>query len=74
VTHLDAKVVSHSGIIDIGFGPTVVLRDPNNIQLDLFVHPSADEMPGLLTDADSAEARRLLEAEQERIRSEAETG
>jgi hypothetical protein len=52
----------------------VVLRDPNNIQLDLFVHPSADEMPGLLTDADSAEARWLLEAEQEQIRSEAETG
>jgi catechol-2,3-dioxygenase len=73
VTHLAAKGVSHSGIIDIGFGPTVVLRDPDNIQLDLFVHPSTDEMSGLLTDADSAEAQRLIAAEQERTRSEAET-
>jgi glyoxylase I family protein len=43
VTHLAAKGLSHSGIIDIGFGPTVVFRDPDNIQLDLFVHPTVDE-------------------------------
>jgi glyoxylase I family protein len=42
VTHLAAKGISHSGIIDIGFGPTVVFRDPDNIQLDLFAHPTAD--------------------------------
>ena len=74
VTHLDAKGVSHSGIIDIGFGPTVVLRDPDNIQLDLFVHPSADEMPGLLTDADSAEARRLLKLNRNGSGAKPETG
>ena len=64
VTHLDAKGVSHSGIIDnIGIGPTVVFRDPDNIQLDLFVHPSADEMmgvTGVFSEAGSADARRLL--------------
>jgi glyoxylase I family protein len=40
VSHLEAKDVAHSGIIDIGFGPTFVSHDPNNIQLELFVHPS----------------------------------
>jgi glyoxylase I family protein len=74
VTHFDAKGVSHSAIVDIGFGPTVVFRDPDNIQFDLFVHPSVDELPGLMTEADSADARRLLEAEHDRIRREAEMG
>jgi catechol 2,3-dioxygenase-like lactoylglutathione lyase family enzyme len=43
-SHLDAKGVAHSGIIDIGFGPTVVFRDPDNIQLEFMVHPSAEEL------------------------------
>lgn len=63
VTHLDAKGVSHSGILDNGFGLTVVFRDPDNIQLDLFMHPGADELTGVMgvfTEADSADARRLL--------------
>ena len=34
--HLDACGVEHSGIIDAHFGPTVVFRDPDNIQLELF--------------------------------------
>jgi hypothetical protein len=40
VMQVDAKGVSHSGIIDNGIGLTVVFRDPDNIQLDLFVHPT----------------------------------
>jgi catechol 2,3-dioxygenase-like lactoylglutathione lyase family enzyme len=63
VTHLDAKGVSHSGIIDNGIGLAVVFRDPDNIQLDLLVHPSADELKGVtgvFTEADSPGARRLL--------------
>jgi catechol-2,3-dioxygenase len=43
VTHLDAKGVAHSGIIDIGYGPTLVFRDPDNIQLEFYVHPDAFE-------------------------------
>jgi glyoxylase I family protein len=43
VAHLDANRVVHSGIIDAGFGPTVVLRDPDNMQLELYVHSSAAE-------------------------------
>ena len=38
VTRLDDKGVTHSGIIDIGFGPTVVFRDLDNIQLEFDVH------------------------------------
>jgi glyoxylase I family protein len=60
VTHLETKGVAHSGIIDIGFGPTVVFRDPDNMQLELFVHPSADELKRLVSDADSAQRRRAL--------------
>jgi glyoxylase I family protein len=43
VTHLNSKGVGNSGIIDTGYGPTVVFRDPDNIQLELYVHPTADE-------------------------------
>jgi catechol 2,3-dioxygenase-like lactoylglutathione lyase family enzyme len=39
VLHLDSKGVAHSGITDIGYGPTVAFRDPDNIQLEFFVHP-----------------------------------
>jgi glyoxylase I family protein len=58
VTHLAAMDVTNTGIIDTGFGPTVVLRDPDNMQLELYVHQSFDELQ--LSDADSAEAQRLL--------------
>ena len=58
VAHLGAKGVTHSGIIDIGFGPTVVFRDPDNIQLEFFVHGHADEVQ--LSEADSGEARQTL--------------
>jgi glyoxylase I family protein len=37
VRHLDEKGVEHSGIADAHFGPTLVLRDPDNVQLELFV-------------------------------------
>jgi catechol-2,3-dioxygenase len=62
VTHLDAKAVTHSGIVDIGWGPTVVFRDPENTQLELFVHPSLDESQ--LDAADSEQARRVLQQDQ----------
>jgi catechol-2,3-dioxygenase len=61
VAHLDAKGVAHSGIIDIGFGPTVVLRDPDNIQLEFFVSPSPDEVAGLISEAESPGVRALQE-------------
>jgi glyoxylase I family protein len=62
VTHFDAMGVSHTGIIDTGFGPTVVFRDPDNMQLELYVHQSFDEMR--LSDADSAEAQQILRGAQ----------
>ena len=43
VAHLDANGVVHSRIIDAGFGPTVVFRDPDNVQLELYVHSSVVE-------------------------------
>jgi catechol 2,3-dioxygenase-like lactoylglutathione lyase family enzyme len=36
IDHLDACDVGHSGIIEAHFGPTIVFRDPDNIQLELF--------------------------------------
>jgi hypothetical protein len=50
--------VSHTGIIDIGFGPTLVFRDPDNMQLELYVHQDSSELP--LSDADSPESRQAL--------------
>ncbi len=44
VTHLDAKGVVNSGIKETQLGPLVVFRDPDNIQVELFVHPSPDEV------------------------------
>lgn len=57
-THLETKGVPHSGLIDTGFGPTLVFRDPDNIQLEFYVHPGADEV--LPNAVDSEEARRVL--------------
>ena len=36
VAHLDGCDVPHSGIKDMAYGSLVVLRDPDNIQLELF--------------------------------------
>jgi glyoxylase I family protein len=44
VTHLEAKGVPHTGIIDIGYGPTVVFRDPDNTQLEFYVHRDIEEL------------------------------
>jgi glyoxylase I family protein len=51
--------VTHTGIIDTGYGPTLVFRDPDNVQLELYVHPVGGNMPDL-SDADSPEAQQLL--------------
>ena len=60
VAHLDERGVPHTGIIDTGYGPTVVFRDPDNMQLEFYVHPNPDDLQ--LTDAHSAEAQDLLHA------------
>jgi glyoxylase I family protein len=58
-THFDKMGVTHTGIIDTGYGPTVVFRDPDNMQLELYVHRVEGDMPDL-SDADSAQAQQLL--------------
>ena len=58
VMHLDELGVPHSGIIDTGYGPTVVFRDPDNMQLEFYVHQNPADLT--LTDAGSAEAQKLL--------------
>ena len=40
--------VEHSGVIDAHFGATLVFRDPENIQLELFVHPDAADHESLI--------------------------
>jgi hypothetical protein len=45
---LDEGGVPHTGIIDATFGPTVVFRDLDNIQLEFMVHPTAEQLAGLL--------------------------
>jgi len=47
-THLDAHKVPHSGVIDAHFGATVVFRDPDNMQLELFVQPKRAEVANLI--------------------------
>lgn len=37
--HLDAVGVEHSPIADADYGSVLVFRDPDNIQLELFVNP-----------------------------------
>jgi glyoxylase I family protein len=59
VVHFDATGITHTGIIDTGYGPTLVFRDPDNVQLKLYVQPVGGDMPDL-SDADSAEAQQLL--------------
>ena len=70
-THLEAKGVEHSGIIDIGFGPTLVFRDPDNMQLEFYVHQNAEDMQ--VSEADSAEPQRVMREATQRITSEAES-
>ena len=53
-------MVPHSGIVDTGYGPSrVVFRDPDNMQLEFYVHQNPDELTQL-TDADSEEAQQHL--------------
>ena len=59
VAHLDSHAVPHTGIIDTGYGPTIVFRDPDNVQLEFYVHPDSAYFAHL-TDADSAEAQEIL--------------
>ena len=56
LTHLESNGVAHSGITDMWYGPTLVFRDPDNIQLELFVTPLADKVKGLMAEADSTHA------------------
>lgn len=58
-TQFDAKGITHTGIIDTGFGPTIVFRDPDNMQLELYVHLAPADVDWL-SDADSPEAQRIL--------------
>ena len=60
VAHFDEKGVSHTGIIDTGYGPTVVFRDPDNLQLEFFVHVPTEQRAVDMTEAESPEARQLL--------------
>jgi glyoxylase I family protein len=46
--HLDQSGVDHTGIIDAEFGATVVFRDPDNIQLELMVHPTPEQLAEIL--------------------------
>lgn len=72
VTHLDTKGVDHSGINDTDFGQIVAFRDPDNIQLEFFVHPRVDEVTELLSDENSEGAQRMLDEAELRGRSRAE--
>jgi len=49
VAHFEAMGVVHSGVIEAHYGDTVVFRDPDNIQLDLFVfNPRGEDLGQLL--------------------------
>ena len=52
--HLEAKGVAQSGIADMSYGPTLVFRDPDNIQLELFVAPLAELAGPAIAEADLA--------------------
>lgn len=49
--HLDRRGVAHSGIVEGAWGPTLVFRDPDNIQLELFVHPTPEDVAERLAGA-----------------------
>ncbi len=48
VAHLDSLGVTHTGVIEAHFGDTVVLRDPDNTQLELFVFPAVEDLGDLV--------------------------
>jgi glyoxylase I family protein len=56
--HLDELGVPNTGIIDTGYGPTLVFRDPDNMQLEFYVHQNPADLT--LTEADSAAAQQIL--------------
>ena len=49
VVHFDALGVPNSGVIEAHFGDTVVFRDPDNLQLELFTfNPRGEDLGQLL--------------------------
>jgi glyoxylase I family protein len=44
VIHLDELDVPNTGIIDTGYGPTLVFRDPDNMQLELYIHQNPADL------------------------------
>jgi glyoxylase I family protein len=54
MAHLEAKGVAQSGIADMSYGPTLVFRDPDNIQLELFVTSLAELAGRAIAEADLA--------------------
>jgi catechol-2,3-dioxygenase len=48
IRHFDKEGVTHSGVIEAHFGDTVVFRDPDGTQLELFVHPAPQQLDKLL--------------------------
>jgi glyoxylase I family protein len=52
VAHFDALGVTHSGVIEAHFGDTVVFRDPDNLQLELFAFNPRGEDLGRLLETD----------------------
>lgn len=52
VAHLDSVGATHTGVIEAHFGDTVVIRDPDNMQLELFVFNPRGEDLGRLFETD----------------------
>lgn len=52
VAHFDAEGVKHTGVIEAHFGDTVVFRDPDNIQLELFLFDLSSGDVAQLIDSD----------------------
>ncbi len=50
VVHLDRLGVTHTGVMEAHMGDTIVMRDPDNIQLELFVISPKDMGQLLETD------------------------
>ena len=45
VAHFDSLGVTHTGVIEAHFGDTVVIRDPDNMQLELFLfNPRGEDL------------------------------
>jgi glyoxylase I family protein len=64
ITHLDAHGVTHSGIMDATWGPTVVFRDPNNIQLDSsYIRARSRSRPVWAVDRSRTRRRRAITAD-----------